>query len=301
MKENHFETQEYWKNEFLDGNEETFKALDDYLENGTVQKNNEFIFKRMPEILKAAGIPGHDLILTTGIISKAKNVHHLTNKEIKEAVINFSTPIAVFNTDNGKSENKYESIIAITTVEAGNNKPLAFTMNIAVQKKGYEQKYTINEIRSIHDRTLIAKNGVNIVDEWAKAGLLRYTDDKKISSLEKEKEDSFLSPLAKLDAERVFNFTDFVNSRNESKEKNFDTDYETYIHSEEFISKFGDWEKADRLDKLIKSESVKITGTEIAPSDNRQTISRNTKTMPFSMARNFEVNMKIATLEAISF
>ena len=48
-----------------------------------------------------------------------------------------------------------------------------------------------------------------------------------------------------------------------------------YIHSEEFISKFGDWEKAKRLEKLIKSESVQITGTEIASSDNIKEYKKN--------------------------
>lgn len=33
-------------------------------------------------------------------------------------------------------------------------------------------------------------------------------------------------------------------------------DYDKYIHSEEFISKFGDWEKANRLEKLKESESL---------------------------------------------
>ncbi|MBP5442743.1 MAG: hypothetical protein J6Y60_05840 [Treponema sp.] len=36
--------------------------------------------------------------------------------------------------------------------------------------------------------------------------------------------------------------------------------YASYIHSDEFISRFGDWEKANRLEKLKKSPSVVCSG-----------------------------------------
>ena len=39
-------------------------------------------------------------------------------------------------------------------------------------------------------------------------------------------------------------------------ESETEEDFEKYIHSEEFISKFGDWEKANRLEKLKESESL---------------------------------------------
>ncbi|MGN1037039.1 MAG: hypothetical protein ACI4PX_04625, partial [Ruminococcus sp.] len=118
------------------------------------------------------------------------------------------------DSDMSKTENSIASIIAITDVEAKRNKPIALTLNLDSQRKGYEQKYLINEIRSIHDRTLIAKNGVNIAEEWSKNGLLRYVDDKKISNLGKEREDSFLLPLAKLDINNVKTYSDFVNQHN---------------------------------------------------------------------------------------
>ena len=41
-------------------------------------------------------------------------------------------------------------------------------------------------------------------------------------------------------------------------ENETEEDFEKYIHSEEFISKFGDWEKANRLEKLKESESLTI-------------------------------------------
>ena len=53
---------------------------------------------------------------------------------------------------------------------------------------------------------------------------------------------------------------DIIDNENEieNKEDNVDDDFEDYIHSAEFIQKFGDWEKANRLEKLKKSESLII-------------------------------------------
>ena len=199
---------------FLNDNKETFKAIDDYLEKGKRPKNNEFIFNAIPAVFNYAEIPEHEIILTTGVLNKAIKTHNLSNDDIRIALQKFSSPVAIFDSDMNKTENSIASIMAITDAEAENNKPIALTLNLDSQRKGYEQKYLINEIRSIHDRTLIAKNGVNIAEEWSKNGLLRYVDDKKISNLGKEREDSFLLPLAKLDINNVKTYSDFVNQHN---------------------------------------------------------------------------------------
>lgn len=199
---------------FLNDNKETFKAIDDYLEKGISPKNNEFVFNAIPAVFNYAEIPEHEIILTTGVLNKAIKTHELSNDDIRIALQKISSPVAIFDSDMSKTENSIASIIAITDVEAKSNKPIALTLNLDSQRKGYEQKYLINEIRSIHDRTLIAKNGVNIAEEWSKNGLLRYVDDKKISNLGKEREDSFLLPLAKLDINNVKTYSDFVNQHN---------------------------------------------------------------------------------------
>lgn len=52
-------------------------------------------------------------------------------------------------------------------------------------------------------------------------------------------------------------------------------DFEKYIHSEEFISKFGDWEKANRLEKLkeseplIGSDSIIVEGVDVSDITSR--------------------------------
>lgn len=208
------DNEEIMRLSFLNDNKETFKAIDDYLEKGISPKNNEFVFNAIPAVFNYAEIPEHEIILTTGVLNKAIKTHELSNYDIRIALQKISSPVAIFDSDMSKTENSIASIIAITDVEAKRNKPIALTLNLDSQRKGYEQKYLINEIRSIHDRTLIAKNGVNIAEEWSKNGLLRYVDDKKISNLGKEREDSFLLPLAKLDINNVKTYSDFVNQHN---------------------------------------------------------------------------------------
>lgn len=123
----------------------------------------------------------------------------------------------------------------------------------------YERKnrlLEINEIRSIHDRTLVAKNGTDLIQKWTENGLCRYVDDKKISewskaagvqfplavlqsdrnnilseldfvndkkisNLVKEREDSFLLPLAKLDENNINLSTEIVNGTDYQEIKTF--------------------------------------------------------------------------------
>ena len=173
------ESQEYWKNQFQHDNADTFKAIDDYLDKGIKPKNDEFIFEKVPEILKSANVSENEIVIKTSIINKAKNEHSLSDEEIKDSIKNIASPVLIFNSDKTTTENKKESFLCLTDTFAENGKPIAFSMNL---DSDYEQKnrlLEINEIRSIHDRTLIAKNGTELIQKWTENGLCRYVDDKK--------------------------------------------------------------------------------------------------------------------------
>ena len=234
---------------FLNDNKETFKAIDDYLEKGIRPKNDEFIFSKNPEILKYAGISENEIVIKTSIINKAKNEHSLSDEEIKDSIINIASPVIIFDSDKKTTENKKESFLCLTDTFASNGKPIAFSMNLDSSYERKNRLLEVNEIRSIHDRTLVAKNGTDLIQKWTKNGLCRYVDDKKISewskaagvqfplavlqsdkdniipeseivndkkisNLGKEREDSFLLPLAKLDLNNVKTYSDFVNQHN---------------------------------------------------------------------------------------
>lgn len=234
---------------FLNDNKETFKAIDDYLEKGIRPKNDEFIFSKNPEILKYAGISENEIVIKTSIINKAKNEHSLSDEEIKDSIINIASPVIIFDSDKKTTENKKESFLCLTDTFASNGKPIAFSMNLDSSYERKNRLLEVNEIRSIHDRTLVAKNGTDLIQKWTENGVCRYVDDKKISewskaagvqfplavlqsdkdniipeseivndkkisNLGKEREDSFLLPLAKLDINNVKTYSDFVNQHN---------------------------------------------------------------------------------------
>ena len=234
---------------FLNDNKETFNAIDDYLEKGIRPKNDEFIFLKNPEILKYAGISENEIVIKTSIINKARNEHSLSDEEIKDSIINIASPVLIFDSDKTTTENKKESFLCLTDTFATNGKPIAFSMNLDSSYERKNRLLEVNEIRSIHDRTLVAKNGTDLIQKWTENGLCRYVDDKKISewskaagvqfplavlqsdkdniipksetvndkkisNLEKEREDSFLLPLAKLDMNNVKTYSDFVNQHN---------------------------------------------------------------------------------------
>ena len=54
----------------------------------------------------------------------------------------------------------------------------------------------------------------------------------------------------------------------ENKKYLQEADFEKYIHSEEFISKFGDWEKASRLQKLSEAPSIIKNGRVIIEGED---------------------------------
>lgn len=208
-----FESQEYWKNQFQQDNAETFKAIDDYLDKGIKPKNDEFIFEKVPEILKSANVSENEIVIKTSIINKAKNEHSLSDEEIKDSIKNIASPVLIFNSDKTTTENKKESFLCLTDTFAENGKPIAFSMNLDSDYERKNRLLEINEIRSIHDRTLIAKNGTDLIQKWTENGLCRYVDDKKISEWSKAAGVQF--PLAVLQSDRnnILSESDFVNDK----------------------------------------------------------------------------------------
>lgn len=199
---------------FLNDNKETFKAIDDYLEKGIRPKNDEFIFSKNPEILKYAGISENEIVIKTSIINKAKNEHSLSDEEIKDSIINIASPVLIFDSDKKTTENKKESFLCLTDTFASNGKPIAFSMNLDSDFEKNRSIISVNQITSIHDRTLVAKNGTDLIQKWTENGLCRYVDDKKIS--EWQLAAGVQSPLAVLhsDINNVKTYSDFVNQHN---------------------------------------------------------------------------------------
>lgn len=211
--EKYFETQEYWKNEFIKDNAETFKALEDYLEKGIRPKGEIFSFSKTPEISQFIGIPNNEIIFSTKVLNKARNTHHLSNAEIKSVFENFASPVFIFKSDTSATENKENSMLYITNSFAISKKPLALTLNIDSDAERNRKKITVNEIRSVHDRTLIARNGTDLIQKWINDGLCRYVDDKKISEWQLAAGEQFPLAVLQSDKNNIKTFSNFVNNQ----------------------------------------------------------------------------------------
>lgn len=84
---------------------------------------------------------------------------------------------------------------------------------------------------------LYKQDGTEVRNELCDMVAEKIVADKSINNIEQVKE------LLKIDSKKIL------------KEK-----LEEITHSEEFVRKFGDWEKANRIEKLKKSESLQISG-----------------------------------------
>ncbi|MDD7565069.1 MAG: JAB domain-containing protein, partial [Streptococcus suis] len=177
--------------------------IDDYLERGKTPSYHQFLISKTPRILTFTGLPDNEISLSTSVLNKAKKIHGLDNKEIMDSVKGLFNPILVFNSDKSTSEAKNDSVLVITEATAKNGKPVALALELEKKLTNRKPVYVVNDIRSIHDRNLVAQNGVDILKEWMDKGLLRYYDDKKISDWLAIKRVQFPLSLTKSDIDTV--------------------------------------------------------------------------------------------------
>ena len=183
--------------------ESFFGQIDDYLERGKTPSYHQFLISKTPRILTFTGLPDNEISLSTSVLNKAKKIHGLDNKEIMDSVKGLFNPILVFNSDKSTSEAKNDSVLVITKATAKNGKPVALALELEKKLTNRKLVYVVNDIRSIHDRNLVAQNGVDILKEWMDKGLLRYYDDKKISDWLAIKRVQFPLSLTKSDIDTI--------------------------------------------------------------------------------------------------
>ena len=160
------------------------KELSEYFENGIRPENDRFVIGKTPRVLQETGSEYTDVTVSVAVIKKAVETHGLSEEEILNALTRLSTPILVFDSDKAATENKADSKLVLTDVFK-DEKPVALAVNVndSVQKQenGHRKQVEVQNIRSIHDRTVVAKNGVDLIQKWTTDGLCRYVDDKKIT------------------------------------------------------------------------------------------------------------------------
>ncbi len=191
------------------------KELSEYFEKGIRPENDRFVIGKTPRVLQETGSEYTDVTVTVSVIKKAVETHGLSEKEILNALTRLATPVLVFDSDKNTTENKVESKLVLTDVFKDEN-PVALAVNVndSVQKQenGHRKQIEVQNIRSIHDRTVVAKNGVDLIQKWANNGLCRYVDDKKITDWSTVARVYFPIEVLQSDNSNILTRTALVNS-----------------------------------------------------------------------------------------
>ena len=184
-----------------------FSQLDQYLENGITPRGNIFTLHSTPDILQYGNLTNNPIIIRVAILKKALVKHSLTKDEIRMALRSLSDPVLLFDTNKDTSESKGESVLLLTDSISRNQNPVAIALELNKDSNGQ----FIHEIRSIHERVLIARNGAYVLDEWIEKGLLKYIDDKKISGWQRRERVYFPMSFAQPDINNLLQDSSFVN------------------------------------------------------------------------------------------
>ena len=160
----------------------TSEQIDEYISKGKLPEDSRFILPPTPDYLLQTGARNTPVTLPVSVVKKTVNVHGFSPMQIKNAIYKLYDPVIVSDTDKTKSENKAESRLILTD-EWKDGKPVAIAVNInsEIAVSNGKKKLEVQDIRSIHDRELIAKNGIDLIQKWTKDGLCHYVNDKKIS------------------------------------------------------------------------------------------------------------------------
>lgn len=191
------------------------KEFSEYFENGVRPENDRFVIGKTPRVLQETGSEYTDVTVSVSVVKKAVETHGLSEKEILNALTRLATPILVFDSDKNATENKVESKLVLTDVFKDEN-PVALAVNVndSVQKQenGHRKQIEVQNIRSIHDRTVVAKNGVDLIRKWTDDGLCRYVDDKKITDWSTIARVQFPIEVLQSDNSNILTRTSLVNS-----------------------------------------------------------------------------------------
>lgn len=189
------------------------KELSEYFENGVRPENDRFVIGKTPRVLQETGSEYTDVTVSVSVVKKAVETHGLSEKEILNALTRLATPILVFDSDKNATENKVESKLVLTDVFKDEN-PVALAVNtnstIDINNRGLTVE--VQDIRSIHDRNVVAKNGTDLIQKWTNDGLCRYVNDKKITDWSTVARVQFPIELLQSDNSNILTSTALVNS-----------------------------------------------------------------------------------------
>ena len=163
--------------------DEVAKQINNYVEHGTLPKNQRFSLPNSPTYLKALGADDTEISLPVSVVKKAIEKHNLSAGEINRAIMRLYDPMFAFEKEEG--ENQKPSLLMITDefhyFNENDNNPLVLSLNINDEIRIKHHTVEVQDVRTIFDKTLTAQDETNLIDYWTRQGYCRYVDDKKIT------------------------------------------------------------------------------------------------------------------------
>lgn len=204
---------EIFTDEFAENITKFKKSLNNYFEKGIRPENDRFVIGKTPLVLQKTGSDVTEVTVPVSVIKKAVETHGLLQDEIFSSLAKMYNPVLVFDSDKNATENKVNSKLILTDVFKDEN-PVALAVNtnstIDINNRGLTVE--VQDIRSVHDRNVVAKNGTDLIQKWANNGLCRYVNDKKITDWSTVARVQFPIELLQSDNSNILTRTALVNS-----------------------------------------------------------------------------------------
>ena len=204
---------EIFTDEFAENITKFKKSLNNYFEKGIRPENDRFVIGKTPLVLQKTGSDVTEVTVPVSVIKKALETHGLSQDEIFSSLAKMYNPVLVFDSDKNATENKVNSKLILTDVFKDEN-PVALAVNtnstIDINNRGLTVE--VQDIRSVHDRNVVAKNGTDLIQKWTNDGLCRYVNDKKITDWSTVARVQFPVELLQSDNSNILTRTALVNS-----------------------------------------------------------------------------------------
>ena len=259
---------------------EVFKQIDSYINHGTLPKNQRFTLPNTPGYLQKLGADNTEISLPVSVVKKAVEKHNLLPNEIHNAIIRLYDPMFAFEKTEG--ENQKPSLLMITD-EFKELNPIVLSLNINDTIKIKHHTAEVQDVRTIFDKTLTAKDGTNLIAYWSESGFCKYVDDKKMSDWNRVSRNLFPIELIQSDNNKILTKSELVNSHTEVEQRNIApetseernmTELKTYhtlkeddVKNLEIIS---DEDFSDIVDSIILNDYKNIPNTIRLPNINSE-------------------------------
>lgn len=186
--------------------------INNYYAQHILPKNDRFILPNPPEYLRKLGANDTQITLPVSVVKKAFKIHNLSPGEVDRAILRFYDPLFVF--DKKEGENKKPNLLMISDefhFDGNKRLPIAFGVNINDNIKIGHSEIEVQDIRTIFDRNLTARNGTDLINYWSKAGYCKYVDDKKITDWNRISGNLFPIELLQSDNNNILTKSSLVN------------------------------------------------------------------------------------------